>query len=145
MRKDDQSGGKLIIDGFLSLFRSFSLSDCQAPVWRWPHLYYCVFAFHFPVSLFSFVSCLPMEEASDCERREASFARSDHRQLSLDDLFPHESERGTKRKRKTHQNGRKRRKICLVSRKSLERSFLFIDQTLCSSSTFFDRLMCYLM
>jgi len=60
---------------------------------------------------------------------KASFARSDHRQLSHDDLFPKEREREgkgseeQKRKRKKHQNGRKKKKIYLVSRKSPERSF----------------------
>ncbi len=55
---------------------------------------------------------------------KASFARSDHRQLSHDDLFSQEREdrEEQKRKRKKHQNGRKRKKICLVSRKSPGRS-----------------------
>jgi hypothetical protein len=56
---------------------------------------------------------------------KASFTRSDHQQLSHDDLFPRKRQRErTKRKRKKHQNGHKKKKIYLVSRKSLERSFL---------------------
>ena len=61
----------------------------------------------------------------------ASFARSDHRRLSHDDLFPQEREREDReeqkrKKERNTKNGRKKEKIYFVSRKSLERSFFLL-------------------
>jgi hypothetical protein len=43
--RNDYLWGKSIIHFPEKSFSRSLLSACQAPVWRWPHLFYCLFAF----------------------------------------------------------------------------------------------------
>jgi hypothetical protein len=43
--RNDYLWGKSIIHFPEKSFSHSLLSTCQAPVWRWPHLFYCLFAF----------------------------------------------------------------------------------------------------
>jgi hypothetical protein len=43
--RNDYLLGKSIIHFPEKSFSHSLLSACQAPVWRWPHLFYCLFAF----------------------------------------------------------------------------------------------------